>query len=793
MSQELHYTSVPRGLRPGTRGFCTVAVTPQIPGPLVDRLEALSSYQPVFSLHDPSAALNPIVFSHLHLTVSGKAVSVLSRIGPAGLDYSARPNKYAHHVVLEGNERPVGGPAWLLTQPDFMQAVWDGEPREIPTGRIPPQGDRLPGVARTWQTLTGDAGWAGVLAEAFLADPKRLVFLVFRPGMDLLPLFLEATALLPASRRWEIDFSTYFSQLPQGVACSWRGVLEGSDEAKNARRLPNALFLDLCWPLGRAEGGSLVYLARTGEQLEQPAGVRVTPVEPERWSTRMERELSMPVSGSSGQTAAPRSSSNIGDYELLPELARLAARGPSGTEKANPSRRRRKRPGALVAVIAAACLVPLVAIGFLFGAQGLMKLLGFHSEISQKIATESERVSEAKKKVQVETAEKVAQSETARLKPEEHALTKVEPNRKAAETPFSVVPDPSDGMREPPKPQGPVILRPVAEKNKPMKSEVVFLELPAVQVSEFGGTSTKQSVEAFLPNGGDEIIPKYYMSDFDVKVLEPRGGLAVWTKSLSEYGAIPLARLKAKKGKLHFEWLEQAKQRKELAESLRDGILRIGADGENSYVLLRDPRISGLEAFDLANGPEKGRSRPLLPDDFKPRELSFPWANEQALKGTRWKLGIRGWKIVCRLVEPGPEIVIAQAQNQGTWLASVNDEFIPKEVRLKIFIDSPGSPHIIRVRFEFFQFEIIKRNKERRRIQEELQSLRKREKDLTEEDKKKLRHLIEQEPRIGEIYDKYTFLSKARYARLSLVVALKLDDSKILDIAKFRESAKPQP
>ena len=61
MSQELHYTSVPRGLKPGSRGFCTVGMTPHMPGPLVDRLEALSGYQPFFPPHDPSAALNPVV------------------------------------------------------------------------------------------------------------------------------------------------------------------------------------------------------------------------------------------------------------------------------------------------------------------------------------------------------------------------------------------------------------------------------------------------------------------------------------------------------------------------------------------------------------------------------------------------------------------------------------------------------------------------------------------------------------------------------------------------------------
>ena len=131
-------------------------------------------------------------------------------------------------------------------------------------------------MARAWQALTGDAGWAGVLAESFLADPRRPVFLVFRPGMELLPLFVEAMALLPPSRRWDVEFSTYFNQLPQGVNCTWRGVLEGSPEAENARRLPNALVLDLCQPLGRADGGALVHIAGVANaSLQQPLGMLV--------------------------------------------------------------------------------------------------------------------------------------------------------------------------------------------------------------------------------------------------------------------------------------------------------------------------------------------------------------------------------------------------------------------------------------------------------------------------------------------------------------------------------------
>ena len=272
MSQELHYTSVPRGLKPGSRGFCTVASTPRMSGALTELLESLSGYQQVYSVNDPAAAQNPINYSHLKSRVGGLSVSILSRVGPAELDYSGRSNKYAHHIILDANERPEGGPAWLMSQPGFLQTVWSGEPQVLPGGRKPPQGDHASGIAKAWHSLTGDAGWAGVLAESFLADPRRLALLVFRPGMNLLPLFVEAIALLPPSKRWEVEFSTYFTTLPRGLNCPWRGVLKGSPEAENALRLPNVLVINLGEPLGQAEGRTLVDQARDGKRREPPGG-----------------------------------------------------------------------------------------------------------------------------------------------------------------------------------------------------------------------------------------------------------------------------------------------------------------------------------------------------------------------------------------------------------------------------------------------------------------------------------------------------------------------------------------
>jgi hypothetical protein len=276
MSQELIYTSAPKGLKPGVQGFCTVASTPAMPGPLASLLESLSGYRPLFMPGDPQEALNPVNWSHVRLTSGGRQYSVLSRIASYGLDYSRRNNKLAHHLVLEAHERVSVGPGWCLSEPQVMETEWVGEPRVMPGGRVMPDAERPPRVCRAWAAMTGDAGWAGVLAESFLADPERLVFLLFRPGQNLLPLIEEAIALLPADSRWDATFSTYFTAIPPNVSCQWRCIPKDSPEANDSRRFVKALRLDLTAPLGEANGGNLVQCARTGDRPDWGASASST-------------------------------------------------------------------------------------------------------------------------------------------------------------------------------------------------------------------------------------------------------------------------------------------------------------------------------------------------------------------------------------------------------------------------------------------------------------------------------------------------------------------------------------
>jgi len=269
MAQELLYTSAPRGLKTGSRGFCTVEATSGMSPALMSALEALSGYRHVAP---PGDSANPVVYSHVTLSLGGRHKSVVSRIADAGTDYSGRTNKIAYHLALDPAERAVGGPAWLSGRADVMKIAFAGEPQAL-APRIPPKGDRPLVICTAWKAATGDAGWAGALAEAFLADPNRPAYLVVPPNLDVRTLFEEAIALLPPDRRWGATFTTLYTSLPQNVTCQWRAVLAGSKEAHESRRFVQALRLDLTSSLGAATGGALVEAARTGRVAKAPPPV----------------------------------------------------------------------------------------------------------------------------------------------------------------------------------------------------------------------------------------------------------------------------------------------------------------------------------------------------------------------------------------------------------------------------------------------------------------------------------------------------------------------------------------
>ncbi len=261
MSQELLYTSAPEGLNPADQGFCTVSCTQGMPRNLKEFLEGLSGYR------QADQPPHPVNYSHLMHTLGGKRYQILSRVGDYGMDYSGRTNKLAHHVALTLDELPASGPAALLDA-GVCQTRWDGQTRWEPHGPVLPMAEFYQGPSRHWEALTGDAGWAGVLAESAADASNRPMYIIFAPGDEVLPLVAEALSILPREKAWTTSFSTYFTKLPAGVDCLWRFVLDKSPEAQQARAASHSRKIDLVelrQSRRRApEGNPFVQAARAG-------------------------------------------------------------------------------------------------------------------------------------------------------------------------------------------------------------------------------------------------------------------------------------------------------------------------------------------------------------------------------------------------------------------------------------------------------------------------------------------------------------------------------------------------
>ncbi|MFN9752512.1 MAG: hypothetical protein ACK57U_14125, partial [Planctomycetota bacterium] len=246
MIQELIFTSARRGLQLGKSGFCTVASTAGMAENVARLLESLSGYRHLFPPGPPEAAANPVNFSHLISRVGGKDLHIFSRVADAGLDYSGRSNKLAHHLACDSSELPPGGPAALLRSQPF-ETRWDREAERLPPRKL--AGSSVaPGICATWERVTGDAGWGGALAEA--GHKKRPAVVIVGPGAPSLELVLEALALLPENVQEQVTFSTFYTNLPANVQCLWRFVLADSPEAAAAKRNPQNLVIDCTAKLG---------------------------------------------------------------------------------------------------------------------------------------------------------------------------------------------------------------------------------------------------------------------------------------------------------------------------------------------------------------------------------------------------------------------------------------------------------------------------------------------------------------------------------------------------------------
>lgn len=290
---ELIFTSTPQGLIAGRSGFASVAWSEGMPANYVPILEALSAYK--FPQETQSA---PICYSYRKLSVGGKILRVVSRIAPAGLDYSGRNNMIAHHFLFENAqelEQIPGGAVALLRGKNNFLTEWGNRPSQLLKPRTTLSYAAEPSAtANCWAAQTGDAGWAGVVLQLLLDHPEQNFYLEYSSTFSsdvLLVLFAELTALLPAERLDDFTFNSYFSLQQGDCGCFLRGCPADAPVMQTVRRSgAPVLTLGTHTPLPPEwETVTWVQAARTGKRPED------TPPAPSvESSTQPMRQLHQP-------------------------------------------------------------------------------------------------------------------------------------------------------------------------------------------------------------------------------------------------------------------------------------------------------------------------------------------------------------------------------------------------------------------------------------------------------------------------------------------------------------------
>ncbi len=275
MADQLLYTSAADGLKPGSSGYCTVEKTRGINETLESSLQRLSSYDAIY--HPTPDPQNPVCFNHVVVTAGRRKYNVISRVSDYSDDYSGRSNYLAHHLVLSDTEKTDGrDPATILAQPGLMKSAWSGQSQYVDPLTVQATSSPLTQCTE-WREVCGGtpeaAGWAGVLAERTLQSPREPIYILLPAPKSAhwhadrtLKLIGEALALLPPARRWQVTFSTFYSDLLADTTCQWRFVVEGSPAFEAAKDSRHGEVIDLTAPLGQPTGGDLVQTAQTGDR-----------------------------------------------------------------------------------------------------------------------------------------------------------------------------------------------------------------------------------------------------------------------------------------------------------------------------------------------------------------------------------------------------------------------------------------------------------------------------------------------------------------------------------------------
>ena len=225
--------------------------------------------------------------------------------------------------------------------------------------------------------------------------------------------------------------------MPHGLTCAWRGVLAGTEPARQSLPSPNVLILELDGSMREAPDGPLVQLARRGYRPED-IGKAIEEVRRRQGSQQASRAgagRAVDQSHSAGARAQDQLSSQTPAYEVIPKLGSVTCQPPLPLAVSAPrARRGDARRSRYLATIVTSLFV-LISVSLVFAVYGtrLRSILGpskAHSLIEERRAVVAAAKSESKKTEPKSDATK----ESPPVPPKDRAVQKEEVKARPSHT-----------------------------------------------------------------------------------------------------------------------------------------------------------------------------------------------------------------------------------------------------------------------------------------------------------------------------------------------------------------------
>jgi len=266
MAHQIVITSLEKTLTGGT-GYGLAGATAGIPDVIRKKVLSLAAYG--FVRRSPS----PVNWVGWKLESAAGPMGVLGRIAEAPNDYSGRDNFLGHFLLVSPSEAAKTHPALILELFPWI-TTWKGPARGLEAPRLPLGSVTFPQNPSPWESVTGDAGWAGYGWDCLDGGGRFCFVHENLEDRQLRSLIIETLSMASAARAWNLSFSTHADGFPEGLRCAIQGTHAASSLAMRwdqEKQISLHLPVRAGQPAPRAPEGSSVLCARQGKPLPQEA------------------------------------------------------------------------------------------------------------------------------------------------------------------------------------------------------------------------------------------------------------------------------------------------------------------------------------------------------------------------------------------------------------------------------------------------------------------------------------------------------------------------------------------